>query len=342
MMRGSLPILLDTDPGIDDAIALFSLLGMPHVDLVGVTTVFGNATVEQTTTNAAALLALAGRPDVQVFPGADRNLKGSQPLGAAQVHGVDGLGDVGFGIPRVFGCDLAPQSAVDALIRLSHEYIGTLRIVAIGPLTNLALALRQDPTVAQRVHSVTIMGGAALVPGNVTAAAEANFYADAEAAAEVLAAPWRTVLAPLDLTLKHGYSRRQCEELQESAQPSAQSISRMMPVYFRFYKEQTGADGIFLHDALAALLAAETILPERSRTVPTVVDTQGGPAHGAVIADLRQSQKDLDPLTPHVTTIVFDVPGEVSGFVQELLLAGPQSPVANDSPSLTTQGKKNG
>lgn len=321
----TIPLLLDTDPGIDDAIALYALLAVPAVDLVAVSTVFGNAGVAQTTANAISLLARAGREDVPVYAGAAMPLGGVEPLGAADVHGVDGLGDAGLtAAPHTASALLEGASAADAMIQLSHRYTGTLRIVAIGPLTNLALALQKDPTLVQRVHSVSIMGGAALAPGNATAAAEANFLSDPEAAAIVLEAAWPTVVAPLDLTHTHPYLERHRAQLVASERAEAQAVGRMLPVYFEFYTTQAGAEGIYLHDAIAALLAAEVIVVSDARRVAASVSTSEGIARGALIADLRPGVKSPTSWDG-ASTIVFAVDRPVADVVQELLLRGPAS-----------------
>ncbi len=165
-------IILDTDPGIDDALALFLALASPEVALEAVTTVSGNVGVEQTTYNALALLTLAGRTDIPVARG------GSQPLireqvDAAYVHGHNGLGEVS--LPEATMTPVKLQ-AVDLIIEKIMENPGEITLVPIGPLTNIALAVRREPRIAQHVREVVIMGGALRVPGNVTPAAEFKMY----------------------------------------------------------------------------------------------------------------------------------------------------------------------
>src|SRR5205807_6797600 len=155
-------IIIDTDPGIDDALTLFLALASPEMLLEAITTVSGNVHVDLTTRNALALLELAGRTDIPVARGCDRSLV-RQPVAAAYVHGRNGLGEVELPEPQLRP---VPQHAVDLIIDRVMASPGTITLVAIAPLTNIALALRQEPRIAEYVRDVVIMGGALRVPGN--------------------------------------------------------------------------------------------------------------------------------------------------------------------------------
>lgn len=211
-------LYIDCDPGIDDALALAYLLNSPEASLLGIGTICGNVDVEQASENALRLLALADRSDVPLATGESRYLAGEYGHRATRVHGANGLGDV-----ELPAADLTPaeESAVEMILRLSREYECELEICALGPLTNLARALEADPQLAQRVKRVVAMGGAALVPGNVTPVAEANIFCDPEAARLVLRAPWEVTLVGLDVTLENVLEESHRDRLLASERPFA-------------------------------------------------------------------------------------------------------------------------
>src|SRR6185437_15919771 len=189
-------IILDTDPGIDDALALVLALDSPEVQLEAITTVHGNVPVEMTTRNALGLLEVAGRSDVPVARGSAQPLVRA-PVDAKYVHGPTGLGTLALPEPQT---SVVTQSAADLIIERVQAAPGEVTLVPIGPLTNLALALRREPAIASQVREVVIMGGALRVPGNVTPAAEFNIYADPHAAQVVFKAGWPIRLVALDVT----------------------------------------------------------------------------------------------------------------------------------------------
>lgn len=190
-------LLLDCDPGLDDALALLLAHGDPALELVAVTTVGGNVALENTTRNALELREHLGFDTVPVAAGAAGPLV-RDTKNAAEVHGEGGIGDVVLPPARL---PLDPRGAVDLIIETLREAPGEVHLVAIGPLTNIALALRKEPRIAEWAASFVIMGGA-FTRGNTTPAAEFNIYADPEAAAEVFATDWQVVMVGLDLTLQ--------------------------------------------------------------------------------------------------------------------------------------------
>lgn len=202
-------IILDTDPGIDDALALFLALASPEVTLEAVTTVQGNVSVEQTTYNALTLLTLAGRTDIPVAYGSAEPLVRKR-VDAAHVHGQNGLGDITLPEPTIASVE---QQAVDLIIEKIMRNPGEITLVPIGPLTNIALAVRREPRIAQHVREVVIMGGAVRVPGNVTPSAEFNIFADPHAAHVVFHAGWPLRLVSLDVTTRVSMHRQQVETL---------------------------------------------------------------------------------------------------------------------------------
>jgi purine nucleosidase len=206
----SIPIILDCDPGIDDALAIAFAYGHPGIELIGITTVAGNVGLAQTTANALAIREFIGAGGTPVTPGCARPLL-RPALDARQVHGEGGLG----------GADLPPASAgpaaghaVDYIIDTTGAAPGEITLVATGPLTNIALAVRREPRLAEWVREFVIMGGSA-GRGNTTPAAEYNMWADPEAAAVAFEAGWTVVMLGLDVTLRTGASPAVLERMRE-------------------------------------------------------------------------------------------------------------------------------
>lgn len=278
------PFYLDCDTGVDDSLALAYLLASPEVDLAGIGTVSGNIGAHQGAVNTLDLLALAGRGDVPVAVGAADPLVGTFHGGVPHIHGHNGVGDVAL---PPSGRTPVAESAVEMLLRLSHEHAGELRVVAVGPLTNLALALRADPTLPERVKDVTIMGGAALHPGNVSPVAEANIANDPEAAAAVLAAGWDVTLVPLDVTMTDVLEDTDRKELLTSQAGLAPWLGEVLDLYLGFYVETFGRRCCALHDPLAAAIAVGGVRPTLAPRVHVTVDDTQGPGRGQTICDLR-------------------------------------------------------
>lgn len=187
------PLYFDCDTGIDDSVALAYLLASPEIEIVGIGTVSGNVSAASAADNTLRLLALADRNDVPVAIGAHDPLGGTFDGGAPHVHGANGIG--GIAIPAATSRPV-DEDAADLLIRLSRQYEGELEVLTVGPLTNIGLALQRDPELPGRVARVTAMGGAALVPGNITAVAEANIGNDPEAAAALAVGGMEAAVAP--------------------------------------------------------------------------------------------------------------------------------------------------
>lgn len=189
------PVYFDCDTGVDDSMALAYLLASPEVEIVGIGGVHGNVSAAQGVDNTLRLLELAGRSDIPVALGESNPLVGEFAGGAPHVHGANGIGEIE--IPEASAHEVEEDAAA-MLLRLSHEYEGHLEIIAVGPLSNLGRALERDPELPVRIARLTAMGGAALVPGNITPLAEANIAHDPEAANAVLTASWPITLVPLD------------------------------------------------------------------------------------------------------------------------------------------------
>jgi inosine-uridine nucleoside N-ribohydrolase len=260
-------ILLDTDPGIDDALALFLALASPEVQLEAVTTVHGNVPVELTTRNALSLLEVARRTDIPVARGSALPLV-RPPVDAKYVHGPIGLGTMTLPEPQV---SVVKQSAVDLIIEHVLATPGELTLVAIGPLTNLALALRREPAIASQVREVVIMGGALRVPGNITPAAEFNIYADPHAAQVVFKAGWPIRLVSLDVTNITVISRETTRQIASNGGPIARCVEQMLEYYFEVFAPKFGNNVLRLHDPLCL---AAAFRPDFIQWEPTFVDVE--------------------------------------------------------------------
>lgn len=261
-------VIIDTDPGIDDAIAIFLALAAPELDVVGLTTVFGNCAVNVATRNALALLEIAGRGDIPVATGAGDPLATGYLGAIPHIHGEDGLGDSGL-LAEPSGRPL-DMSAAEFLCR--HAPGAT--ILALGPLTNLALALRLRPELDTLVRDVVVMGGNALVPGNATPAAEANMMNDPEAADVVFGARWPITMVGLDVTHKVIMDGARIDAVTSADTPTARLLKGAIPLYRRFLERVSGLDGIYLHDPSAAAYLLDPSLFHTERW-PVRVETQG-------------------------------------------------------------------
>ncbi|GAA4362899.1 nucleoside hydrolase [Paeniglutamicibacter cryotolerans] len=300
-------IYLDCDTGIDDSLALAFLLAAPGTDLVGIGAVSGNVSAAQGAQNTLDLLELAGRGDIPVAIGAHDPLAGHFDGGVPHIHGDNGIGNIKLHPAQA---TTTGTSAAELLISLSHDHPGELSIVAIGPLTNIALALAIDPSLPTRIKDVTIMGGAALVAGNVSPVAEANIWNDPEAAALTLAARWDLTLVPLDVTLENILEEEQRVALEESPIPVVSSIGRILDFYFDFYVGLYGRRASAMHDPLAAAIATGAIIPTNAPRVAIEVDTTRGPGRGQTICDLRgQRMGPVDQPGAHCRVVLgTDIP----------------------------------
>ncbi|GLZ55891.1 nucleoside hydrolase [Actinomycetospora sp. NBRC 106378] len=281
------PLIIDTDPGVDDAFALAVACLAPEVDLLAVTTVHGNVPVEQTTENARRLLGTFGRPDVPVGRGADRPLVHLLDRRSDDVHGDDGLGGRSgdFGPP----VDESPLRAVALMASVLEQATEPVTIAAIGPYTNVATLLSARPDLEERIGRFVLMGGSIAFGGNVTAAAEFNVWGDPEAARRVLAGSVvPTTLVPLDLTMRITLSDAWLDDLAQ-ASPIGAALSSTREAYLAAYSARFGTPAIPVHDAVAVL---EAIAPGSVRTMsmPVDVDTSSGPGRGATIGDMRGAE----------------------------------------------------
>ena len=267
------PILLDCDPGHDDAIALLLALASPEVDLLGVTTVAGNQTLEKTTANALRVLELAGRADIPVAAGAARPLL-REPLAASDVHGETGLD--GPDLPPPQGRPVE-QHAVDFLA----ERVRGATLVATGPLTNVALLLASRPEA--RPERVVLMGGA-IAEGNVTPAAEFNAWADPEAAARVFASGLAVTMVGLDVTHRALLTGAHADRLRGIGRVG-RAVAELLDFYGVFHREVYGFDGSPVHDAVAVAQVIRPNLLELER-LNVEIDCESSLCRGRTVVDL--------------------------------------------------------
>ncbi len=336
-----LPLYLDCDTGVDDALALAYLVATPGVDLLGVGSVSGNIDAATAARNTLDLLALLDRTDVPVAVGAHDPLAGRYRGGAAHVHGDNGIG--GVVLPEAATQPVA-ESAAELLVRLAAENPGRLRVLAVGPLTNLALALRLEPRLPELVAEVTIMGGAALVPGNVTPVAEANIHNDAEAAAAVFDAPWPIVLAPLDVTMEHVLTEHHRQQILAVDHPVVPYLSSMLETYFAHYAGVFGEPACAMHDPLAAALAVGGVRTDVAPRVALVVDAGDGPGRGQTVADLRGRHVGHPEQAGAHCRVVLTLAEAFSPHLVatlQRLAPAPEPATAQEGPALTVVGSIN-
>jgi purine nucleosidase len=221
-------IIIDCDPGVDDAVAILLAFAAPEaVKVEAITTVIGNVVLKQTTANALRIRDLAGRGDVPVYAGCPRPIMAPVER-RASVHGGDGLGDIG--LPAPTGA-VAPEHAVDALIALIRANPGAITLCPIGPMTNIALALVKAPDIAPLIREIIFMGGAAFQPGNSTPAAEFNFMIDPHAAQIMLTAGVPLTMFGLDVTAQAIITQAWMERVEAKAGPIGRAAIGMMRSY---------------------------------------------------------------------------------------------------------------
>jgi inosine-uridine nucleoside N-ribohydrolase len=276
----STPIVIDCDPGHDDAIAILLALASPELDVRGVTTVSGNQTLEKTTANALRVLEFAGRADIPVAAGADRPLLREQFV-AAYVHGESGLD--GPDLPPAQGAPVA-QHAVDFLA----EHAVGRTLVAVGPLTNVALLLAMHP--GAEPERIVIMGGA-IAEGNVTPAAEFNIWEDPEAARRVFESGIELTMIGLDVTHRALMTRDHAERLRASGRIGTM-VAELFDFFAQFHLRQYGTEDSPVHDAVAvAHLLDPTLVETKHRHV--AIDTEGELCRGRTVVDVhRRTQNE--------------------------------------------------
>ncbi|HWA46307.1 MAG TPA: nucleoside hydrolase [Hypericibacter adhaerens] len=280
----ALPIIIDTDPGQDDCIAILLALASPELQVLGLTTVAGNVSAPQTARNALRICALAKRRDLPVFAGCERPLL-NQPYHAPEIHGESGLDGAHLPEPRT---KLQPRHAVDWLVETLMSRDEPTTIVAVAPLTNIAMALRREPRIADKIKRLVIMGGALRVGGNMTPAAEFNVFVDPHAAAIVFDSDIDIALFPLDVTWKVRVRYEHVERLRAAKGAAAHTVADLMDFYLGTEAmAQSGQDkGAPLHDACAIAWLIDPTLFRGSR-LSVRVETGSPLTLGQTLPDWR-------------------------------------------------------
>ena len=274
-------IIIDTDPGQDDAIAILLALGSPELEVVGITAVAGNVPLGLTEKNARKICELAGRSDIRVYPGAVRPLV-RRPVTAEHVHGKTGLDGPSLPEPTM---PLQSQQAVDFIVEtVMTQESGSITLCPLGPLTNLALALNREPRIASRIHEIVLMGGGFFEGGNVTPTAEFNIYVDPHAADVVFRSGVPIVMMPLDVTHKALTTASRVAALRKLGTKVGDATAALLDFFERFDEQKYGTDGGPLHDpcVIACLLRPELF---RGRHCNVEIETGSELTMGMTVVD---------------------------------------------------------
>ncbi|WP_347310200.1 nucleoside hydrolase [Defluviimonas sp. SAOS-178_SWC] len=274
-------IIIDTDPGQDDAVAILLALASPELDVLGITAVAGNVPLELTAKNARIVCELAGRSDLRVVAGCDRPLR-RKLVTAEHVHGKTGLDGIALPDPVM---PLAEGHAVDFLIEtLRKEAPGTVTLCPIGPLTNIATAFEKAPDIVPRVAEIVLMGGAYFAVGNITPAAEFNIYVDPEAAEIVFRSGVPLVVMPLDVTHQALTTRARVEGFRNLGTRVGHAVASWTDFFERFDMAKYGSEGAPLHDpcTIAYLIRPDLF---SGRHINVEIETEGRFTTGMTVAD---------------------------------------------------------
>lgn len=308
MIQKTRSIIVDTDPGQDDALAILLALASPELNVLGIIGVAGNVPLDLTTRNIRVVCELANRSDMRVFAGADRPLKRTL-VTAEYVHGSSGLDGVDLPEPTMA---LQSQHGVDFLVEtIMSEPAQSVTLCMLGPLTNLAMALKKEPKIGPRLEAIVLMGGGFFEGGNVTPAAEFNIFVDPEAAQIVLESGVPITMLPLDCTHQALTSQKRIAAFRALGNPVGVACAGWMEFFERFDEDKYGTDGGPLHDpnVIAFLLKPEIY---HSRLINVEVETSSPLTTGMTVADWWR----VSDRTPNVT-YVRDV--DADAFYQLLL-----------------------
>ena len=291
-------LIIDTDPGQDDAVAILLALASPEINLLGITTVAGNVPLALTQENARKICDLAGRTDMQVFAGLDRPLV--RPLVTAEhVHGRTGLDGPVLPDPET---PLQEQHAVDYIIdTLRREPAGSVTLAPIGPLSNIAMAMQRAPDIIPRIRQIILMGGAYFEVGNITPAAEFNIYVDPHAAQIVFASGVPVIMMPLDVTHKALTRTDRVAALRAIGNRTGVAVAEMLEFFERFDEAKYGSDGGPLHDpCTVAWMIAPDIFNGRPCNVE--IETASPLTMGMTVVDWWQVSS-----RPHNALVIGDL-----------------------------------
>ena len=291
-------LIIDTDPGQDDAVAILLAMASPEINLLGITTVAGNVPLALTQVNARKICDLAGRTDMQVFAGLDRPLV--RPLVTAEhVHGRTGLDGPVLPDPET---PLQEQHAVDYIINtLRREPAGSVTLAPIGPLSNIAMAMQRAPDIIPRIRQIILMGGAYFEVGNITPAAEFNIYVDPHAAQIVFASGVPVTLMPLDVTHKALTRTDRVGSLRAIGNRTGVAVAEMLEFFERFDEAKYGSDGGPLHDpcTIAWMIAPDIF---NGRPCNVEIETASPLTMGMTVVDWWQVSS-----RPHNALVIGDL-----------------------------------
>ncbi|MBE8992100.1 nucleoside hydrolase [Nostoc sp. LEGE 12450] len=294
-----IPVIIDTDGGVDDALALIMALNSPQLDLKAITVLAGNIHVDQAANNVLRVLSIVAPNTLPIVAkGCEKPLV-KPPFNAAGIHGADGLGELdqfkatdGTASYPQLAIESSTENAIDVILSAAKEYGDRLNIIALGPLTNLAMAIQKDAATMKQIGRIIIMGGAVTVPGNITAAAEFNFFVDPHAAQIVMESGIPLTLVGLDVAMKAPLTRQVVEEnLQRRPTKVTQFIADCTGIYMAFYRDHEGFHGCYLHDPLAMAVAIDPSLVT-TESLYIVVETEGRFTTGLSLADRRDRRDD--------------------------------------------------
>ena len=279
---GAQKIIIDTDPGQDDAVAILLALASPdEIEVLGITAVAGNVPLSLTEKNARIVCELAGRPDIPVYAGCDRPLK-RKLVTAEHVHGKTGLDGPELPEPKI---KLQEKHGVDFIIdTILQEPENSISLCPLGPLTNIASAILKQPKIVSRIKKIVLMGGAYFEVGNITPAAEFNIFVDPDAAKIVFEAGIDMVVMPLDVTHKALVTEKRNEAFRQLKSPVGIAVAEMTDFFERFDKEKYGSSGAPLHDPC---VTAYLIDPEifSGKNINVEIETKSELTLGMTVAD---------------------------------------------------------
>ena len=291
-------LIIDTDPGVDDAHAILLALAHPDVQVEAITTVNGNVNIDLTTANALKILDVAEK-DIPVYRGCDRPLI-NRPVYAAYVHGADGLGDCGLPASKKL---VQAEHAVNALIRLANENPGELTLVAIGPLTNLAVALNLDPELPKKFKQLVVMGGAIYSKGNAEMlTAEFNIHNDPEAAHIVFSSWPMLTLLSWETTVAHVFTLAELEHFFNLGTSRAKFFRDTSQKFLSLIRKGWGQDILFAADALALAVAIEPEIVTSSEKKHISIELHGSQTRGQTVVDWSGRNQN-----PPNTEIILDL-----------------------------------
>lgn len=304
-------VVLDVDPGIDDAMAISIALLHPDLEVIAVTAVGGNCSPEQATLNVQAIIEQIDPPRWPRI-GAASSPDNALPVDGRYLHGLDGLGGVGFEVAELRTRHPSEKVIADAI----RSAPNSLTIIALGPLTNIARVFQRDPVLSSQVGQIIMMGGSVNGHGNITPAAEFNIYCDPQAARYVFRSPSTKTLVPLDVTNQIILSFDLLNQLPDIQTPKGKLLHQILPPAFRAYRQQFGLEGIHVHDSIALMAALYPNL-FTTKEMAGDVETTGELTNGVTVFDQRrapawrhnmevvidmQKEKVIEKLLHHLTT----------------------------------------